>query len=319
MIQNKTPLVAVAGPTASGKTALAVELAIRFGGEVVGADSMQIYRGMNIATAKPTAEEMRGIRHHLIDFCETSEDFSVADYVKLAKSAIKDINSRKKLAILCGGTGLYIDSLIENTKFDESENNAEIRPKLKALAEQKGNAYLLSMLREIDPQTAERLHENNLNRIIRAIEIYQTTGRTMSEQIKLSRTEGSPYEVCMLCLDYKDRGKLYERIDKRVDKMLEEGLIDEARAFYNDGSLKTSRQAIGYKELDPYFSGSASLEDCIASLKQSTRRYAKRQLTWFRRYAGAHRLYPDDYRGFNDLADEAERIVSEFLNGSENV
>ena len=314
---KKIPLIVIAGPTASGKTALSVELAARLGAEIISADSMQIYKEMNIATAKPTEEEMRGIRHHLIDFLPTDKPFSVADYCELAHKAVEDIASRKKLPIVCGGTGLYIDSLTQNIQFEKTCSATDIRAELKQLAEEKGSAHLLEMLREIDPETAERLHENNLNRIIRAIEIYRTTGVTMSEQIKSSKLAGAPYDTLMLCLDYKDRGVLYERIDRRVDMMLESGLVGEAKRFASDPTLATSRQAIGYKELAPYFSGDISLDEAVENLKRSTRRYAKRQLTWFRRYENAVWLYPDEFSGLGALADKAEGIIKEFLEGGD--
>lgn len=310
---NKIPIVVVAGPTASGKTALAVELAKRYGAEVVCADSMQIYRGMDIATAKPTKEEMQGVPHHIVDFLDPNEEFSVADYVELAHSVIKDIYSRGKLAIVCGGTGLYISSLIDNIQFQETCSKTDVRAELKALAQENGSGHLLDMLREFDPESAERLHENNLSRIIRAIEIYKTTGVTMSEQIRNSKLEESPYDVCMIVLDYKDRSKLYERIDRRVDLMLSVGLLNEAENVLSNETLKTARQAIGYKELAPYFTGDASLEECIESLKRSTRRYAKRQLTWFRRCENSIWLYPDDAGSFENLIESASDEIKAFL------
>ncbi len=312
---KKIPLIAVAGPTASGKTSLAVELCIRLGGEVVSADSMQLYRGMDIATAKPTPEEMRGVPHHLVDFLDIGSEFSVADYVAAAHEAIGDISNRGKLPVVCGGTGLYIDSLIENIRFEKTVSSTPLRAELKKLAEEKGGGYLLEMLRNIDPETASRLHENNLNRIIRALEVYKTTGETMSEQIKNSRSEESPYDACVIGLDYKDRQVLYERIGRRVDMMLEAGLLEEAERVVSDPRLKTARQAIGYKELAPYFEGTAPLEECIENLKQATRRYAKRQLTWFRRNKSIHWLYPDEAESFEALADSAEGICREFLKG----
>lgn len=310
---NKIKIVVIAGPTASGKTALSVELAKLFGGEIVCADSMQIYKGMNIATAKPTKEEMQGVAHHIVDFLEAGEAFSVADYVELAHKAVKEVSGRGKLPIICGGTGLYIGSLTENIQFNEAQAQEGLRDGLKALAQEKGNGYLLKMLREFDPETALRLHENNLSRIIRAIEVYKTTGKTMSEQIKSSKLAGSPYDVCMIGLDYKNRSVLYERIDRRVDLMLENGLLEEAKRVLRDQTLKTSRQAIGYKELEPYFSGESDLDTCIAGLKQSTRRYAKRQLTWFRRYDNMNWIYPDELGGAEKTVRRAAEIIEKFL------
>ena len=313
---NKIKVIVICGPTASGKTSLAVELAKRVRGEVVCADSMQIYKGMDIATAKPTVEEMQGIPHHIVDFLEPSESFSVADYVELAHKIISGISARGSVPIICGGTGLYIDSLTENIQFQQTVTKTPVREELRALADEKGNAHLLEMLREIDPETAERLHENNLSRIIRAIEVYKTTGVTMSEQIRQSKSLGSPYSVLRICLDYRDRAVLYERIDKRVDIMLENGLLDEAKKVLADSTLQTARQAIGYKELAPYFAGSLPLEDCIDNLKRSTRRYAKRQLTWFRRSTDTVWLYPDELG--ESLADRATEIAKIFLKGEQD-
>lgn len=309
---SKIKIAVIAGPTASGKTALSVELALRFGAEIVCADSMQIYRGMDIATAKPTKEEMRGVKHHLVDFLDPSSEFSVADYVLLAHKAISDITSRNKPVIICGGTGLYIDSLVQNISFSETCTKTDTREELKKLASEKGNAYLLEMLRSFDPKTAERLHENNLARIIRAIEIYRETGVTMSEQIENNRLNDSPYDACKIVLDYRDRQILYDRINLRVDEMLKNGLLEEAKQIVLFKGKKTSRQAIGYKELEPYFLGEADLDTCINSLKQSTRRYAKRQITWFKRNPDAHRLSPDSFDSFDELADEAGKILMEF-------
>ncbi len=309
-MSGRIPLAVIAGPTASGKTALAVELCLRLGGEVVCADSMQIYKKMSIATAKPTPEEMKGVKHHLVDFLEPSESFSVADYVLLAHKAAADIYSRGKLPVVCGGTGLYISSLTDNLQFEKTCSETSSRASLKALADERGGGYLLEILRGFDPETAERLHENNVSRIIRAIEVYETTGKTMSEQIKNSRSEPSPYNVCFICLDYRDREILYSRISERVDKMLENGLLEEAREFFNDSTLKTSRQAIGYKELAPYFEGTKTLDECIESLKQATRRYAKRQLTWFRRCENVNYIYPDECGSFENTVNEAAEIIA---------
>ena len=241
---DKQFIVVVCGPTASGKTALSVELAKRLSGEIISADSMQIYKGMDIATAKPTKEEKQGIPHYLMDFLDPHDSFSVADYVKAAHGIIADIAARGKLPIITGGTGLYISSLIDNLSFEETECDYAYRDELRKLAQENGNGFLLGMLRETDPETAEKLHENNLNRIIRALEVYKTTGKTMSEQQRLSRLAPSPYEPCMIQLDY-DRETLYDRINRRVDIMLAEGLIDEARQFMKQSDYPTAAQAIG--------------------------------------------------------------------------
>lgn len=306
-MMNKIPLIVVCGPTASGKTSLAVELSKIYGCEVVSADSMQIYKRMQIATAKPSAEEMQGIKHHLIDFLEPCESFSVADYVKLAKQSIEDIYTRGKIPLLCGGTGLYISSLVDNVSFDDTCSSTELRNELSSIAKSKGGEYLLDMLREFDPETAQRLHPNNTTRIIRAIEVYKISGTTMSEAVRNSRREGI-YRLCMIGISYSDREKLYMRINKRVDNMLESGLVEEAKEVFRVGSLGTSYQAIGYKELKPYFTGEKSLEECVEKLKLETRHYAKRQLTWFRRDKRINWIYPDEL-GESNVIDEAVRII----------
>ncbi len=306
---DKQFIAVVCGPTASGKTALSVELAKRLSGEIISADSMQIYKGMDIATAKPTEQEKQGIPHYLMDFLDPHDSFSVADYVKMAHERIAEIAPRGKLPIIVGGTGLYISSLIDNLSFEETESDYEYRDELRALAQEKGNGYLLRMLREIDPETAARLHENNLNRIIRALEVYKTTGRTMSEQQRLSRLSPSPYDPCMIQLDY-DRETLYDRINRRVDIMLAEGLIDEARQFTEQSDYPTAAQAIGYKELMPYLKGESELEPCVERLKQETRKYAKRQLTWFRRDDRIHYIRVDGVKSFSQIVDEAVNYVS---------
>jgi tRNA dimethylallyltransferase len=279
---EKTFIIVVCGPTASGKTALAVNLAEIFDGEIIGADSMQIYKGMDIATAKPTCEELRGIKHHLIDFLEPYETFSVADYVDLARKTIGEVAGRGKLPIIAGGTGLYIDSLVNNIEFSEIKADEKFRNRMKILAEEKGAAYLLDELRQKDPETAETLHENNVKRVIRALEVLQVTGRSMSELKRESRLNSSPYEPLFLQIDFP-RNKLYERIDLRVDEMLKAGLLEEARAFYAGANSSTSVQAIGYKELLPYLKNQAELSQCAENLKKVTRNYAKRQITWFKK------------------------------------
>lgn len=305
----KIPLIVVVGPTASGKTRLAIELAKIYNGEVVSADSMQIYKEMQIATAKPDEAEMDGVKHHLIDFLEPDEAFSVADYLLLARKCIDDIVSRGKQPIICGGTGLYISSLIDNIKFDDTCSNTELRNELLLLAKEKGNKYLWDMLNEFDPETAKTLHENNLMRVIRAIEVYKETSVPLSEHKVNSRAEITPYDCCIIGLSCEDRQKLYDRINLRVDKMLDMGLVDEASAFYRSFSPTTAKQAIGYKELIPYFEGEMPLDECVEKIKQETRRYAKRQLTWFRRDQRVNWIYSDLYDSYEKIIDEAKKIV----------
>lgn len=282
---EKIPLLVVCGPTASGKTGVGVKLAKALDGEVISADSMQIYKGMGIATAVPDEKEREGIPHHLMEFLEPEQPFSVADYVELAQSTAEDIISRGKLPVVVGGTGLYINSLVDNISFEKSETDGEVRRRLTEEAEKYGNEYMLERLRAVDPKAAENIHPNNLIRVIRALEMYELTGRTFEENQKLSRKNESPFEVCMIGLNYEDRQDLYDRIDRRVDIMADMGMADEARAVYESGRMRTAAQAIGFKELIPYFEGKALLSDCLDRIKQVSRNYAKRQLTWFRRDA----------------------------------
>ncbi len=313
---NKIPVIAVVGPTASGKTSLSINIAKSFNGQVVSADSMQIYEKMDIATAKPTKEEMQGIPHHLIGFQPIDKKFSVAEYVALASECIKKIHSEGKVSVVAGGTGLYIDSLLQNIQFSKEESDSKIRDELTAEFDEKGAEYMLSQLREIDPETAEQLHLSDKKRIIRALEIYRATGRTMTEQKKISREEESPYNVLYIGINYRDRDVLYDRINLRVDLMVENGLLEEAKEFYNTSSDTTACQAIGYKELSPYFTGEKTLEECLDKLKLETRHYAKRQLTWFRKNENINWIYPDDYETTEDMLSVVYKIVNEFLGGA---
>ena len=282
VFNKKIPLIAVVGPTASGKTALGIEIARRLNGEVVSCDSMQIYKGMDIASAKPTTDEMKGIPHHMIGIAEMSESYSVARYVDEAKRAIAEIHSRNKMPILVGGTGLYFSSLVDNLTFAEEKGTSELRAKLTAEAAEIGNEAMLKKLHEIDPEYAETLHPNNLKRIIRALEVYYSSGVTMTEQQRRSRANPSEYDLTAIGIRFENRELLYERINKRVDIMLENGLLDEAKESMSDG-LATSAQAIGHKELIPFLKGECTLDEAVESLKRETRRYAKRQMTWFNR------------------------------------
>lgn len=290
---KKTPIIAVVGPTASGKSELAVSLAERLDGEVISFDSMQIYKGMHIASAAPDKEEMRGIPHHLVEFLEPSESFSVAEFVKLAKAKTEEITKRGKRVIIAGGTGLYINSFLDNIIFTQSETDQSMREELSREFDRVGAEEMLRRLYEFDPETAKRLHPNNKKRIIRAFEIYETTGQTMTEQLENSRTEESPYEPYMIGLTYFDRERLYERINLRVDKMLEAGLLEEAKGAFEGEGSKTSVQAIGHKELFGYIKGECSLSEAVELLKMQTRRYAKRQLTWFKRDERISWIYRD--------------------------
>ncbi len=315
---NKIPIIAVVGPTASGKTSLSIEIAKRFNGQVVSADSMQIYEKMNIATAKPTEEEMQGIPHHLIGFQPINKKFSVAEYVQLANECIHKIHNAGDLPVVAGGTGLYVDSLLQNIQFSKEESNTQIRNELTEMFQEKGAEFMLNWLREIDPETANRLHLNDKSRIIRALEIYKLTGKTLTEQKVLSRLEDSPYDVLYIGINYRDRNVLYDRINLRVDLMLKNGLLEEAEEFYNISTDKTACQAIGYKELAPYFRGDLALEDCVEKLKLETRHYAKRQLTWFRKNENVNWVYPDDYENTEDMYSDVFSMINDFLRRNTN-
>jgi len=307
---NKIRVVSIAGPTASGKTSLSVNLAICFGAEIVSSDSMQIYRGMDIATAKPTKEEMNGIPHHLMDFVDTTEAYSVARYIEDASKAISDIHNRHKLPIIVGGTGLYMDSLLSGITYCDGEVDLKLRKELQDKFEIVGIDKMLEELASFDPDSASRLSvERNPKRIIRAMEVFYTTGVTMTEQNLRSKSKESLYNPTKIALNFRDRQKLYDRINLRVDIMLKDGLLKEAEEYFSSNYGNTAVQAIGYKELKPYFDGVLSLDECIETLKRSTRRYAKRQLTWFMRDPEIKWFYVDDYNDSHSLINE----VSDYL------
>lgn len=315
---NKTPVIAVVGPTASGKTSLAVKIAKKFNGEIISADSMQIYKGMDIATAKPTLDEQEGIKHYLVDFLPTNERFSVADYVAEAKKCIEEININGFIPIVAGGTGLYIDSLLQNISFTEEKTDDEIRIRISNEYETLGGEVLLERLSEIDSKTAERLHPSDRSRIVRALALYESTGITMTQQYENSRLIESPYNVLYIGINYRDREVLYNRINKRVDIMLENGLLEEAKSYFDLGIDTTASQAIGHKELAPYFKNKLTLDECIENLKRETRRYAKRQLTWFRRNENINWVYPDEYENDEDFLNKAYEITEDFLRRNGN-
>lgn len=304
-------VIVICGPTASGKTALAVEIAKIYDGEVISADSMQIYTDMDIASAKPTLEEQQGIPHHLVGFLDPAESFSVADFVKMCDKSVREILSRGKTPIICGGTGLYISSFVDNLTFDDSAQDFAFREQMRKFAEENGNAALLEKLRGIDPETADSLHENNVGRIIRALEVYHTTGHTISHAKEVSRKNPSPYEFVMISLDFDDRTILHERINRRVDNMVKRGLVEEARRCFNFPNRPTAAQAIGCKELYPYFREERTLEDCIEELKLRTRQYAKRQLTWFRRDSRISRLIIGENDELPDIVKKAVSIIKQ--------
>ena len=308
--QNKPFVLAVAGPTASGKTWLGVELAKIYGGEVVSADSMQIYKGMDIASAKPTREEMQGIPHHLIDFLDRETAFSAADYVRLAHREIADILSRGAQPIVVGGTGLYMDSLLENVRFSEGGSDEEYRSQLYEFAREYGNEALHARLAEADPEAARGIHPNNVVRVVRALEVLHVTGRRFSELKAESRLAESPYSSLIFGLTYENRQLLYDRINLRVDEMVRRGLIEEAYELWKLSGMKTAANAIGYKELVPYFEGVMPLEECIDKIKQETRRYAKRQLTWFRKNSRIQWIVLDRINKKNEILEKCKKCIA---------
>ena len=300
-------ILCLAGPTASGKTALAVELAKDLNGEVVSCDSMQVYRRMDIGTAKPSREEMQGIPHHMIDVAEPDEDFSVSRYCGMAAPIVDDIVARGKTAIIAGGTGLYMDSLIRGNDFAPFPS-AGVREKLEAEADEVGLPAMLARLREIDPDTADRVSDRK--RILRALEVYLETGETITEHNRKTRLIPPKYTPLWLGLDFADRGELYRRIDKRVDSMLEMGLMEEIRSLLDSGIPEkcTAMQAIGYKEFVNALEGREPLSQAAEEVKKASRHYAKRQLTWFRRNPAVHWLVRSGEDGREILA-SARQII----------
>lgn len=284
-------IICIAGPTASGKTALAVELAKELHGEVVSCDSMQVYRRMNIGTAKPTREEMQGIPHHMLDVAEPWEDFSVSRYCELATPIVEDILSRGKTAIIAGGTGLYMDSLIQGNAFAPFPSTG-VRERLEAQADAEGMEAMLAWLRSLDPDSAARLHLSDRKRILRALEVYLETGETITAHNRRTQALPPRFRPLWLGLDFTDRGELYRRIDLRVEEMLRQGLLEEIRELLASGIPPkcTAMQAIGYKEFVEALQGSLPVEQAVEEVKKSSRHYAKRQLTWFRRNKALHWL-----------------------------
>ena len=306
----KHPVVAVVGPTATGKTALGVSLAQHFSGEVISCDSMQIYKGLDVGTAKVTPEETCGIPHHGVDILTPDKTFSVADFTAMAAELEQQISARGHLPILVGGTGLYVQSFLYGVRFAEEKAPAGLREQLAAELAEKGGAAMYEQLKQADPEAAAAIHPNNQVRVLRALEHYRATGKKLSEQKADSLPPERPYRSLVLGLDFPDRADLYRRIDLRVDKMQDAGILQEAEyVWQNRETFRTAAQAIGYKEFFPYFEGTAPLDACTEKLKQASRNYAKRQLTWFR--------HMDDVvwldAGAPDVAEAALRKTDEFL------
>ena len=308
-------IICIAGPTASGKTALAATLAKELNGEVVSCDSMQVYRRMDIGTAKPTMEEMQGIPHHMIDVAEPWEDFSVSRYCDMAAPIVDDIISRGKTAVIAGGTGLYMDSLIRGNAFAPFPATG-VRERLEAQADAEGMEAMLSRLRAVDPDAARRLHLSDRKRILRALEVYLETGETITEHNRKTQAVPPRYSPLWLGLDFARRGELYRRIDLRVGLMLQQGLVEEIRGLLADGipEKATAMQAIGYKEFVDALDGRCTIEEAADQVRQSSRRYAKRQLTWFRRNKAIHWLIRDTGDTGREILENARRIVSDFDN-----
>ena len=309
-MQQREKLIVLIGPTAVGKTALSIHLAKQFNGEVISGDSMQVYKGMDIGTAKITKEEMNDIPHHLIDIKNPDEPFSVAEFQSLVRQKISEITKRGKLPIIVGGTGLYIQSVIYDYQFSEAGSDESYREELEKEAEAYGNQHVYNKLAAIDPEAAAHLHPNNIRRVIRALEIFHTTGKTMTEY-QSKQTPELLYDVVIIGLTM-DRERLYDRINQRVDVMMANGLLDEVESLWNQGIRSGQAiQAIGYKELYEYLNGTMTLEEAVEKLKQNSRRYAKRQLTWFRNKMDVH------WFDMSDIENHEKKIheIYQFLAG----
>jgi len=308
----KEKLFVLTGPTAVGKTSLSIALAKKLGGEIISADSMQIYKYMDIGTAKVKAEEMEDVPHHLIDIVYPDEEFTVSDYQKQATKLIKELNHKGRLPIIVGGTGLYINSLVYELQFAKVPPNEELRQRYEELANSYGNEYLHEKLSRIDEESSQRIHVADRKRIIRALEIYEETGKTMTEYNKNFRKETNKYDLAMVCLNM-DRAQLYERINKRVDLMLNDGLVEEVKEILKMGYDKESvaLQGIGYKEIIMYLDGQISLDRTVELIKQGSRNYAKRQLTWFRRDKRIHWVDVGDFDGFEELINYLTKHVND--------
>lgn len=312
MADKKKPLIIIAGPTAAGKTKTAILLAKKINGEIVSADSMQVYRHMDIGSAKVSLEEMQGVPHHLINVLEPNEEFNVVRFQTMAKAAIEDIYACGKIPLIVGGTGFYIQSVLYDIDFTENEGDTAYRRELEELAQKKGNETLYRMLTEVDPQSAGELHPNNIKRVIRALEYHRLTGQKISEHNREQRQKVSPYNAFYFALTM-DRAKLYHRIDLRVDLMLEQGLVEEVRKLKDMGLTKNdvSMQGLGYKEILGFLEGEMSLEEAVYTIKRDTRHFAKRQLTWFRREPDAVWIDCDpDRRTAEDIVDELLALIS---------
>ena len=309
---EKKPLIVLTGPTAVGKTNLSIRLAKKIGGEIISADSMQIYKKMNIGTAKISPEEMAGVPHYLVDELDPGEEFNVVAFQQMAKKAMKQIYENGHIPIVVGGTGFYIQAILYDVDFSEHETEEKYRQELVALEQEKGREYLYEMLKQADPEYAAIVHSNNVKRVIRALEYYHETGRKLSEHNAQQRENSSPYQFVYLVLN-DEREILYDRIDRRVDQMMEAGLLQEVEALVKEGYERTlvSMQGLGYKEFFDYFDGKCTLEETVDIIKRDTRRFAKRQLTWFRREKEVCWMNKQDYPDGDALFHEILKILKE--------
>ena len=308
-MEERKKIIVICGPTASGKTGLSLVLAKEFNGEIISADSMQVYKKLDVGTAKATKEEQAVAAHHLVDFLEPDEPYNVEIFTRLAKEKIDDITSRGKTPIIAGGTGLYIESLVNGISFTDQPEDKTVRNMLEKQLEEHGKEWMYQQLMGIDPEYAAGVHPNNAVRVIRALEIYHTTGVTMTQQIAASKPAEKPYDVLFLATSFKERSKLYENIEKRVDIMVDLGVVEEAEYVYkNKDSFVNSAAAIGYKEFFPYLEGIQSLQECTDELKKASRHYAKRQLTWFNRMKDINWLFVDDEEDYKQKASELTKM-----------
>ncbi len=305
MSSGKIPLVSIVGPTASGKTEFAVNLALKYNGEIISGDSMQIYKEFNILSAKPSYEQLNKVPHHLVNILSVREEFSVAKFKEYAENSINDIISRNKIPFLVGGTGLYIDALIKNIGFESRRSSGDCNTDLSNFS----NDELMQILKKIDPVSAEKIHINDKKRLMRAAEFFYSFGYPISLQNMKSKLATPKYKICKIGLNYKNRDLLYDKINNRVDAMFRNNIEAEVRKIFDIGLSKTAAFAIGYKELVPYILGKCTKEEAIYNLKQATRRYAKRQLTWFRKDKEINWIYVDDFNNFEEFIQQGEEII----------
>lgn len=302
---NKIPVICIVGPTASGKTNLSVDIAVNINGEIISGDSMQVYKEFNIITAKPNVYQLQRVKHYMIDIISVQNNFSVADYIKLANYNIKNVVNRHKIPIIIGGTGLYIDSLLSGITFSDYNN------KHNAFLDNKTNYELFDILKNIDFETSIKVHPNNRKKVIHAIDFYYNLGYPISTQVKNSKLKDSEYSVLKIGLSFKNRQNLYDRINNRVDNMIHNGLLDEVKKIFKMHIGKTAREAIGYKEMDMYLKGEINFNDAVELLKRNTRRYAKRQLTWFRRDENINWIFVDEYSEYSQIIDVTMRFIND--------